>query len=241
MCFEFIPPVNSDEFLKCKQQLRTRLGWLKIHHHFIHTNIVTSYFIIKDFQLLCLYIWSNSQRPAVWRPKIQSLLILGSLQLKESHHWEGFESCGWIIHSSGVSAHLSCHRLHMGRCWNSSEQLISHPKERRKAQTKKDLLNSWVGCFSLPMNADLSCANQQQTLRSCWAEVKQQCIYSLTNSAISILHSKEMFPEVRGSSKLGVLIPTFSRVLAESLCALQWGKEWDTLTKLRSHWQVPTD
>lgn len=43
---------------------------------------------------------------------------------------------------------------------------------------------------------------------------------AVTNSAISILHGKETFPEVRGSSKLDVLIPRFSIMLAEKLYAL---------------------
>lgn len=97
-----------------RQRLRTRLGWLKIYHHFLHTNILTSYFIIKDFPC-CLYIWSNSQKPAMLRPKRHSLsdrLFVAITNMHCSLYQSLVESCGWTVYSAGISGHLSFHRSH---------------------------------------------------------------------------------------------------------------------------------
>ena len=149
-----------------RQRLRTRLGWLKIYHHFLHSNILTSYFIIKDFPC-CLYIWSNSQKPAMLRPKRHSLsdrLFVAITNMHCSLYQSLVESCGWTVYSAGISGHLSVHRSHGGRCLNSAQHLRSQTKERCRAQSRKDLLNNWVGFFFLPTNAALSHANQQWTL-----------------------------------------------------------------------------
>lgn len=164
---------------------------------------MTPYFIIKDFQTLPLYLVQFTEASSVEAKNSQLAdpWLIAATNSTESlwGFWELWLNNKYIAQ---VCLHLSCHRLHMGRCWNSSEQLTSHTKERWKAQTRKDLLNNCVGYFSLPMNADLSCANQQQTLRSYWVEVKQQCIYSLSCDQLSNLNLTQQGNVPRGKRVL---------------------------------------